>query len=211
MAITDYGTLKTAVGSYLNRSDLTSYIPDFIRLGERRLFYGSDSPTATVPVRVPAMQERDTGSISGQSIAFPTGFLEIIRLRISTGTNYWTADYAPPNRFTELEMSSDYPTHYTFLDNAIKIAESGAADYVLDYYKAFTSLTSDSDTNWLLTNAPDAYLFAALLESAPFLGDMDMYVPWAGMYKSIISSLNRTTNKPPGGSMFVRPSGSLMP
>jgi hypothetical protein len=204
MSISTYGELKTAVGSYLNRSDLTSYIQDFIRLGERRISYGSDAPNPSVPLRIPAMQNQTSGTITNSSISFPTGFLEVIRLKGVSGTIYWTLDYAPNQRFTELEQDSNVPTHYTFLNNAIKTAGTGAASYVLDYYKAFTALASDSDTNWLLTNAPDAYLFAALLESAPFIADLESVNLWAGMYRSTVSALNRSTMKPAGGSLFVR-------
>ena len=37
MAITTYATLKTAVGNFLSRSDLTSRIPEFIALAEDRI------------------------------------------------------------------------------------------------------------------------------------------------------------------------------
>ena len=37
MAFTTYSELKTTVANYLGRSDLTSVIPDFIRLAETRL------------------------------------------------------------------------------------------------------------------------------------------------------------------------------
>ena len=37
MAINTYDNLKTTIANYLNRSDLTSYIGDFITLTESRL------------------------------------------------------------------------------------------------------------------------------------------------------------------------------
>ena len=37
MAFTSYSDLKTTIANYLARSDLTSVIPDFIRLAEERL------------------------------------------------------------------------------------------------------------------------------------------------------------------------------
>lgn len=206
MSIATFGDLKTAVANYLNRSDLTSYIPDFIRLGERRIFYGGDNPYPTPPVRIPAMQNRATGSLSGvpsSSISFPTGFLEVIRIRASDGNKYWTLDYAPPNRLTEGENDTDVPSHYTFLNNEIEISGSGSASYTLDYYKAFTSLTNDTDTNWLLTNAPDAYLFAALTESSSFIND-ERLPAWFGFYKSIVSSLNRSAAGKAGGSLYIK-------
>ena len=37
MAFTSYSELKTTIANYLARSDLTTQIPDFIRLAEIRL------------------------------------------------------------------------------------------------------------------------------------------------------------------------------
>jgi hypothetical protein len=199
----DFGTLKTTVAAYLNRSDLTSYIPGFIAQAERRISYGSDAPFPSVPVRIPAMQTRTTGSF-GSAISFPTRFLDIIRLKGTDGTNTWALDYASPSVFTELEANVDPPICYAFLNNTIETAGSGSGSYTLDYYQAFAALSGDSDTNWLLTNASDAYLFAALLESAPFIADLQMVSGWHGMYRSVVSALNRSTMKPGGGSMQVR-------
>ena len=37
MALTTYALLKTTIANYLNRTDLTSYLGDFITLTESRL------------------------------------------------------------------------------------------------------------------------------------------------------------------------------
>jgi len=203
MALANYGDLKSAVASYLNRSDLTSYIPDFIRLAERRISYGSDQPFPSLPVRVPAMQATATGTTSG-SIAYPTGFLEVIRLACSDGNYSWDLEYATNATYTSYANKSDRPAVYSFLGNAIKTAGTGSASYTLDHYAALTALSADGDTNWLITNAPDVYLFGALLESAPFIQDLQMVQGWHGMYRSIVGSLNRNSMKPSGGSMRVR-------
>jgi hypothetical protein len=199
----DFGTLKSTVATYLNRSDLTSYIPGFVAQAERRISYGSDAPFPSVPVRIPAMQARATGTF-GSAISFPSRFLDVIRLKGTNGTSTWALDYASPSVFTELEANEDPPVCYAFLNNTIETAGSGSGSYTLDYYQAFAALSVDADTNWLLTNASDAYLFAALLESAPFIADLQMVTGWHGMYKSAVSALNRSTMKPGGGSMQVR-------
>ena len=98
MAIDTYGNLKTAVANYLNRSDLTSYIPDFITLALQRLNYGAETPFPSQPLRIPAMQEQDTGTIANGSIAFPTGFLEPIRVAASSNGATWSLLYVPPER-----------------------------------------------------------------------------------------------------------------
>ena len=202
MSIANFGDLKTAIGTnYLNRSDLSSYIPDFVTLAESRIFYGSGDPYASAPLRVPAMQTNATGTIASNAIAFPTRFLEIIRLAAYTGSNGWTLDYLAPSKLAEAQNSAMLPTKYTYLNNQIQTAGTGAATYSLDYYQAFASLSADADTNWLLTTAPQVYLFAALMEAAPFIQDQTQITAWFGLYKSAISSLNLSTNRRASGSL----------
>jgi hypothetical protein len=204
MSISTYGELKTAVGVWLNRSDLTAYIPDFIRLGEQRMNYGSDDPYPSVPLRIPSMQNRATGTITSSAIAFPTGFLEPLRVAASSGGSDWTLMYITPERYSEHSNSSGVPTVYTYLNNEIETSGTGGADYILDYYKAFTALSADADTNWVLANAPGLYLYSALLESAPFIGDVGTLTAWLSMYKAGIAAVNRATKYQGGGSLATR-------
>lgn len=204
MSIANYGDLKTQVATYLNRPDLTSYIPDFITLGMQRINYGGADPYPSPPLRIPAMQTQETGTITASSIAFPTGFLEPIRVAATSNGQTWTLDYVAPAEYSQHESSSALPTVYTYLANAIKTAGTGAASYTLDYYAAFDALSADADTNWLLTNAPGVLLYAALVESAPFLMADDRINGWFGLYKASISALNRATNRQGGGSLAVR-------
>ncbi len=204
MSIATYADLKTSVALWLNRADLTAYIPDLIRLGEQRIFYGADTPFPSQPLRIPAMQTQATGTISSNTIAFPTRFLEPIRVAAVSGSVKWSLDYISPNTYSEYEEGSGLPTVYTYLNNTITTGPTGGADYVLDYYQAFASLSADADTNWLLTNAPGVYLYAALIESAPFLGDSAVLNQWLSMLKSSIGAVNRATKYQGGGSLATR-------
>ena len=201
MALANFGDLKTSIQSFLNRSDLTSYIPDFVKLAESRINYGSSDPLKSEPLRIPAMQARVTVT---SPVTFPSDFLEVIRLTATSGSTTWKLTYADTGTFTDLSNSSDLPTVYTFLNNTIETAGTGVATFSLDYYSSFDALTLDADTNWLLTNSPQIYLFGALLESAPFISDMPMVTAWHGMYKSALNSLNLKAKSPGGGSMQVR-------
>lgn len=204
MSISDYGQLKTSVAVWLNRADLASYIPDFISLAEQRIFYGAEAPLMSAPLRIPAMQVQATGTISNATLAFPTRFVEPIRVAISTGGNSYSLTYITPERFSEAANSSGIPSAYTYLNNSIQFAGSGSASYVLDYYAAFASLSADADTNWILANAPGIYLYASLIEAAPFLGDMPVLNTWLSMLTSSIASVNRSTKYQGGGSLVTR-------
>ena len=70
MAIATYSDLKSEVAAYLARTDLTSYIPDFITLCDARIFYGSRHPQfPSEPLRIRAMETRRDlylkGALSG--------------------------------------------------------------------------------------------------------------------------------------------------
>lgn len=201
--ISTYAELKTAVASFLNRTDLTSIIPDLIRLGEQRIHYGGDLPFQTQPLRIPAMENQAAGTVSG-TISFPTGFIQPISLIVDNGTK-WALDYMTPTQFALKSNDSDEPTVYTYQNNNIEVAGTASISYTLNYYKAFTSLSADADTNWLLTNAPGVYLYASLLEAQPFLMDDARMTTWHSMLKSSISALNRSTNFQ-GGGLMVRAS-----
>lgn len=203
MSISNYGELKTAVAGWLNRADLTAQIPDFIRLAEQRINYGSDQPYPSQPLRIPAMQAQATGTITASAIAFPTRFLEPIRLAASSGGSDWTLDYLAPAAYSVHSNSAAVPTGYTVLNNSIVTSGTGAASYILDYYQAFASFSADADTNWLLTNAPGVYLYGALIESAPYLQD-SLINQWLSSFKSSISAVTRATRYQGGGSLAAR-------
>lgn len=203
MSITNYGELKTAVATYLNRSDLASYIPDFIRLGESRIYFGGDDPYPSRPLRIPALHANATGSISSSTIAFPTRFLEIIRIAAYSGSNGWTLRYLPPDKFAELSNSAAVPTAYTFLNNSIQTAGTGSASYVLDYYQSIALLSADADTNAIFTSFPQIYLFASLMEAAPFIQDQNQITAWYGLYRSAIGAANRSTTRAASGSLVT--------
>jgi hypothetical protein len=204
MSFVNYGGLKTGVQTWLNRPDLTSYIPDFIINAESRIFYGGEAPFQSPPLRIPAMQTVATGTISSSTISFPTRFLEPIRIKATSGGVGWSLVYMAPERFSEATNSTSAPTVYTYLNNSIQTAGTGAADYTIDYYQAFASFVADADTNWLLTNAQNIYLYAALLEAAPFLGDDPKLSLWSSMFNSSINALNRATKYQGGGSLATR-------
>ena len=70
MAISNFTNLKTAIANYLNRDDLTSYIPDFISLAESRI-------NNELRVREMEVVDTSTTTVSGtQGYDLPTGFIE---------------------------------------------------------------------------------------------------------------------------------------
>jgi hypothetical protein len=172
MALTTYAELKTAVASWLNRSDLTASIPDFIRLAEADI---------RRDVRVQAMESVATGTLTGETLAHPTGFIEARRLTVAG----YVYEYRMPADYSEAVRVTADDKIYTIVGSNFYILNGASGDaYTLTYAAAFTGFSADADTNWLLLNAPDTYLFGALRYAAIFMADDGAMTRYLAMYLS---------------------------
>lgn len=179
MAINTYATLKTAVANWLSRSDLTDYIPDFVAFAEARV---------NREMRLRAMETALDSSIASGVIAVPADYLELKHAYINASPVQYLQRKEPE------WMYQKYPTRSA--DGLPKyIAQEGGnfifgpypdAAYQVKgiYFAKFDAMSADADTNWLLTNQPQVYLFAALAESAPFIGDDERITLWEQKYQA---------------------------
>ena len=186
MPFADYSELKTTVASYLARSDLTSIIPDFIRLAEIRL--QREIRTRQMLVVATAVT---TGGDS--KIGLPTDFLEMRDIHLNT-TPITTLRYKAPNSFYESSRVTDggKPTDYTVLGAEMQLAPSPDTSYTLQmlYYSKPTALSSTNPSNVFLANYPDALLYASLGEAEPYLMNDARIQIWAALYDRAIMAIN---------------------
>jgi hypothetical protein len=75
MALSTYAELKSSVADWLNRSDLTTAIPDFISLAEAQM---------ERKLRTRQMISRASATISTEYSALPDDFLEVKSLKLQT-------------------------------------------------------------------------------------------------------------------------------
>jgi hypothetical protein len=178
MAITNYGELKTAVGDFLNRSDLTSVIPTFIDFAEAEF---------NRSLRVRQMVKRAEAVIDARFSAVPADFIEAKDLVI-VGSNPVT----PLEFITQQEMAQERnatyttagkPLYFTVVGGQFEFMPTPSIEYSLEmaYFAKIDALSGDSDTNWLLSDYPDLYLYTSLMHSAPYLKDDERTVVWANL------------------------------
>src|SRR5688572_15375416 len=161
MSFTSYTELQSAIRSALHRSDLSSSIPDFITLAEDKL---------NKRLRLRAMENRVTASISSEYTALPDGFLSMRNFQLNTSPRQ-RLEYATPEVLDARYPNSSTtgrPRFYTLVGGEIQLAPVPDATYTaeMDFYEKF-DIASDS-TNWLLTNAPRCYYYGALMEASAF-------------------------------------------
>jgi hypothetical protein len=89
------------------------------------------------------------------------------------------------------------PRYYAMTDGSIELLPTPAADRTLEmvYYASPASLSDSNASNWLLTYYPDAYLYGALVHSAPYLADDSRIQVWAALLQSAIDGINSDSEK----------------
>lgn len=171
-----YAALKSDIADILHRSDLTGVIPSFIARAEARL-------NRTLQLR--SMETEDTLYMTpnDRTIALPIGVVSPINLWIKPTTIRYALPFRLPKEIHVVPISG-IPEYWTVDNDSIAFDKPALGAYEVNfrYYKAF-SLSDSDPTNWLITNAPDLYLYASLLEAAPYIRDMDMMGVWQDRYE----------------------------
>lgn len=193
MAISTYAQLKTAVANHIHRSDLTSLIPDFITYAETVI--GGDPEPADMDVlpgiRTKNQHKRVTTTLSSQYIDIPTDFLVPKDIQINTDP-IRSLDYLSPKVMTAKYPSSPAgtPKAYTIHGDEFQFSHIPDTSLTLEisYIGRYAAFSADADTNWLLTNHPMAYVYAAMISAASYM-DEDP-TKWALLYKSIAKGIN---------------------
>lgn len=140
----------------------------------------------------------------------PSRFLAMRRVYID-GDPTNALDFVPSEDFWHRYMSAQVnePEAYTIEGDFIVFGPTPDARYSakLLYHRAFAAMTDDTDTNWLVSNAGLLYVFAALIEAAPYLGADDRAPVWAAKYESLLEDVMRADKRdrfPQGGGLQQR-------
>lgn len=194
MSISTYSELQTAVANLTNRTDTTSRIPEWIASAERRIFYGDqEQPFPTEPLRIRAMEQSSYATLNAQAVQLPTSFLQARRLYIS-GDSGGELEMVSPDYFWKLYTvtTSGRPIHWTVEGENMLVGPTPNTSYTAQmlYYKKFAAFSAASDTNWLLTNAPYAYVHGAAIEAFRYVNDSGKLESSHKAFAGIINSLN---------------------
>jgi len=188
MAISTYTELKSTIANWLNRSDLTSEISDdFIKLVEADF---------NAKLRIRQMEQIDTITINSETVTVPTGFIAVRSFYILSGNTKYHLNYiTPANLFsTKGGSTTGMPRVYTIeSDNGteqFRFAPSPDTTYTgyLQYYKAFTALSSTNASNYILDKHPSIYLYGSLFHASNFVGGIDanQVQTWTAMYQAAL-------------------------
>lgn len=175
MSISTYDELQDAVANWLDRTDLTDRIPEFIAIAEARFN------------RHEAVQfERlDTLILDARTVALPTDCKELLSLYFDDSTRRGPIVIQSPEEINPSRLgpvTAGVPTHAAIYANGAGLLLHPTPDQSytawITYITKLTPLSDTDTTNWLLTDHPDLYLFASLVAAEPYLKNEERMPIW---------------------------------
>jgi hypothetical protein len=187
VSIATKSELRAALGgstdSLLHRTYSNAKMDEFILMGESRL---------NRALRMLDMIQQATGTLSTivATLALPTRFADKLQFRINDPATELI--WVPPSRIKEYVpdlTTSRQPKRYTVRDviEFDAIPDSAYA-YTLTYYQGY-KLTADADTNYVLTNYPQAYLYASAIDAFIYQRNIDMAQTMTGLLRAELATI----------------------
>ncbi len=183
---TSYTSLQAQLADWLNRSGLTMPVDDFITLAE-----------AEMNRRLRRQSTRASITIASARTTLPDDVAEVRSLYLTTGIK----KLDQPMRSCTLAMIAESqaragghtgrPVDFNLRGNVLTVSPAPDQTYTaaIYYFRQLTPL-AESETNSVLTEAPDAYLYGALLQAAPYLEDDIRITMWQTKFSNAIEQLN---------------------
>lgn len=196
--ISTYDELKAAIGRWLHRTDMTVVAEDLISLFEAR---------ANRNIRVRQMETNLSQSITAQTVVLPADWLEFIGQPTLGGK---PQSFVTRDQFKMLDglVPVFEQGYFSIFGSNLRLNVDVSAGVTLDfdYYAKIPALSAAVQTNWLITDAPDVYLYGALLEAAPYLNNDPRIATWQGLLTAGMMDLQTTsdTAKFSGGTLEIR-------
>lgn len=178
-----YAGLQASIAGWLNRRDLTAVIPDFITLAEAQI---------NRRLRVRRMITSSTATIVAEFISLPADFAGPLSLVLADGTDieFLTTDALVYKKW-QLNNPVSQPRYAAVVGTELQFLPAPDVSYagaLLTYYQMVPPLASN-ETNWLLAAFPDAYLYGALVQAAPYLKDDSRLQTWGSLFTTALTDI----------------------
>ena len=201
MALSSYTELQDSVATWINRTNLTSSIPDFIAIAESRI-------NADVRLRQGIVTSTLTTVSNQDYVDLPDDWLEFKALSISGKPLH----YVPADRVRDKNGNDSVrgtPTEYSIEGDSLLLTpgpSTTALTIDIKYYAKLVALAT-TPTNWLLTLYPNIYLYGSLVSAYQFMMDENRANYYGGLYTQAIAVAHGSNARAlsSGSPLQVRP------
>ena len=198
MSISNYTELQTAIGNWLDRTDMAARAPEFIALAEAQM---------NRRLRVRQMVTRAEAALSSEFTDAPGDIIEPIHLTLEISeSDIRFLEYMAPERLLAEKacisaVTAAEPEFYSIVGGSIQLLPTPDQSYTgeLTYWAKIPALATNS-TNWLLTNFPDAYLYGSLIQAGPQLASPEDIATWGTLFATALADV-QASNRIAGGKL----------
>jgi len=189
MALDTYTALQASIASWLDRTDLTAVIPDFVRLAEEQMSHDlAGCPAlATVEAGLSLTAGNDT-------LTLDAGARGLQQIRLLTPV-VRELIFRPADELRAVSTSSGVPSKCAVMGGSVSgglsVRVYPTPDQSCTFDALYASLPGLSDTvttNFVLAAAPSIYLYGSLLQAAPYLADEPRVATWQALYARAVES-----------------------
>lgn len=207
-----YGQLKTDVDNWLARDDVAvsgSSFPSITLLAEAEI--ARDIRTVT--------QEQRTALVTGATrfLNLPSDLLELRQIFIDTQNGRRALEYRTPEVIrtenawvnNSASVNDGAIGFYSIEGDDVANAPASVQRLVLSpppdaaspqsieilYFSRWPALTADPDTNWLMQNHYDIYLWQLLKQAAAFIQEIELATKYGGAYDTARFALSQHENR----------------
>jgi hypothetical protein len=189
MAITTYAELLAAVTSWTNRIDLAARIPEFIALAETRIYEKFRAKSLTKALSLPYLA-------AATGVTLPSDLISVVSLRDTATGRTGAVDVISYDRYVELQNfavlldRTSTSVVVTGRELLFVVAPTSAGNIVGRYLAKEPALSGTNATNEILTQYPNLYLFATLLEAYDYLRDDISAVKYQARFDEAMNAAN---------------------
>jgi len=200
MAISTFDELKTAISTWMDRSDVSGSAADFITLAEARF----NRLLEVVETNVTLTGVIDSREVSLSSISL----IEPIGVFLSNGGD--EDEIAIITAGTqEFDSTSGYPSFVMFDNNKMVFDRPLDQAYSIRLrYRGRFALSDAAPTNDLLTNHPDVYLAGSIVWGGVYISDSSKVVGFKQLLDEFIQETQKHLSQKKRG--IIRPSPDIV-
>lgn len=215
MSLNTYGAIKTAVADWaFTGGGVTATLvgTDFFPQVQSMMYRGDGTDVPALRIRAmvdSATVTPATGGIITISSQIGADWLEFLELT-PTQTGSASINYVEPWQFRKqagLIQSTTGPQYiYTIEGDKLYLAPAAVGTIAAKWYEKFTAVSGDSDTDWIILNAPQVYLNGCLMLACAYTDDqreMQFRQKFAAGIKAL--NLNDQRERMSGAVKVARP------
>lgn len=169
-----YADLLADVSDTLDRTDVATRLPRWIKLVEARLNRLLSDPDMEVST-----------TLTGDGASLPADYGEMVS--IGTANNYPLRPMSN-EEYAAILPQSGISRYYTIRERKIYYVP-GSANVTMVYRRTIPPLTVSNTTNWLLDRAPDLYFYGVLLQAEAWQVNNDQAAGWKGLFDEAIAEI----------------------